>query len=214
MSRAEHAAAFLAAVDLSRELATTPQVAAAWDRESSCSGMTVGGLTHHLLQQADLVADGLRAEPKAQEPITLAEHYERAAWVRAAPEDEVNVGIREGGNEQARSGRDAVLARARATIDALPALLAAPRDPDTIHLPWQGWSLTTTDFLTTRMMELVVHGDDLASSVDLDTPTHRREVIEPVLALLTGVAVRRHGQAALVRALSRPQRAPGSVSAF
>jgi uncharacterized protein YrrD len=32
--------------------------------------------------------------------------------------------------------------------------------------------------------------------------------------LLTRVAVRRHGQAALVRALSRPQRAPDSVSAF
>jgi hypothetical protein len=36
----------------------------------------------------------------------------------------------------------------------------------------------------------------------------------PVLDLLTRVAVRRHGQAALVRALSRPQRAPDSVSAF
>ena len=35
-----------------------------------------------------------------------------------------------------------------------------------------------------------------------------------MFGLLTGVAVRRHGQIALVRALSRPQRAPGSVSAF
>jgi hypothetical protein len=32
--------------------------------------------------------------------------------------------------------------------------------------------------------------------------------------LLTRIAVRRHGQAAVVRALSRPQRAPTSVSAF
>jgi hypothetical protein len=35
-----------------------------------------------------------------------------------------------------------------------------------------------------------------------------------LLGLLTAVAVERHGQTALVRALSRPQRAPASVSAF
>jgi len=34
------------------------------------------------------------------------------------------------------------------------------------------------------------------------------------MRLLTAVAVDRHGQAAVVRALSRPQRAPASVSAF
>jgi hypothetical protein len=39
-------------------------------------------------------------------------------------------------------------------------------------------------------------------------------VVRPVLALLTDVAAERHGQAALVRALSRPQRAPASISAF
>jgi hypothetical protein len=154
----------------------------------------------------------LRAQPEP--PIPLLSHYERASWVKAAPGDEVNVAIRDSGNEQAQAGRDAVLAQSRSGIDELPALLAAPRDPDTIHIPWQGWSLTTTDFLTTRMMELVVHGDDLASSVGLDTPTHSEGVIAPVLALLTGISARRHGQAALVRALARPQRAPGSVSAF
>jgi len=59
-----------------------------------------------------------------------------------------------------------------------------------------------------------VHSDDLAASVDLPTPDFPDDAIAPVLGLLTGVAVRRHGQAALVRALSRPQRAPDSVSAF
>ena len=62
--------------------------------------------------------------------------------------------------------------------------------------------------------EMVVHGDDLASSVGLPTPEYPEAAIEPVLALLTGVAARRHGQTAVVRALSRPQRAPASISAF
>ena len=83
-----------------------------------------------------------------------------------------------------------------------------------MHLPWQGWSLTTHDFAVTRLMEMVVHADDLAASVGVHTPEFPDDVVAPVLGLLSGVAVRRHGQAAVVRALSRPQRAPGSVSAF
>jgi len=48
----------------------------------------------------------------------------------------------------------------------------------------------------------------------VDTPAFPEEVVAPVLGLLSGVAARRHGQVAVVRALSRPQRASGPVSAF
>ena len=207
-------AAFLAAVDLSLDLAARPEVRGAWERESACAGMTVGGLTHHLLKQAGNTVRGLRATPDGAPPIALLEHYARAAWVEAGPEDEANVSIRDGENDGAQVGPDVVLELAAEWADDLPALLEAPRDPDTIFIPWQGWSLTTEDFLTTRMMELVVHGDDLAASVGLDTPTYPGGVLTPVLGLLTGVAVRRHGQTAVVRGLSRPQRAPASISAF
>ena len=218
MSRSEHVAAFLSAVDLTVDLAARPEVRAAWDAESACAGMTVGGLTHHLLRQAGNTVLGLQADP-AQTPagtpvIALQEHYARAAWVEAGPDDEANVSIREGDNEAAGVGPDVVLELGREWAAELPALLAAPRSPDTFFIRWQGWSLTTEDFLTTRMMEMVVHGDDLAASVGVDTPTYPDEVVRPVLDLLTGVAVRRHGQTAVVRGLSRPQRAPGSISAF
>jgi hypothetical protein len=215
MTSERHAAAFLSAVDASLALASAPEVATAWGSESSCAGMTVGGLAHHLLGQAVHTVRGLRADPSGSPaPIALLEHYDRASWVRATPDDEANVSIREGDNEQALAGPEQVLARAREHIAELPGLLAAPREPDTVFIPWQGWSLTTEDFLTTRMMEMVVHGDDLASSVGLPTPVHADDVVTPVLALLAGVAARRHGQVAVVRALSRPQRATGSVSAF
>jgi hypothetical protein len=64
------------------------------------------------------------------------------------------------------------------------------------------------------MMEIVVHSDDLAVSIGADTPEFPDDVVSPVLALLTGVAVGRHGATAVVRALTRPQRAPDSISAF
>lgn len=206
---------FLAAARVAADLATRPEVAARWADESACAGMTVGGLAHHLFRQATVTVRLLAAPPVADdELVSLLGHYERAAWVTAGPDAEVNVGVREGSNADAAGGPDELHALVGATLAELPAALAAPRDPETVHIPWQGWSLTTHDYVVTRLMEMVVHSDDLAASIGVPTPEFPEDVVTPVLALLSAVAVRRHGQAAVVRALSRPQRAPDQVSAF
>lgn len=210
MDRSSYVVAARTALDL----ASAPKIRAAWDAESACAGMSVGGLTHHLLQQVVNSVRLLEAAPVDEQPIALLEHYARAAWVRAGHDDDVNVTIREESDAEAANGSDHVLAVAKNALERLPALLSAPRAPDLVRIPWQGWSLATDDFLVTRAMELMVHADDLAASVDLPTPEFPEDVAAAVLALLSGVAVRRHGQAAVVRALSRPQRAPDSVSAF
>ena len=81
-------------------------------------------------------------------------------------------------------------------------------------VPWQGWSLRRDDLLTTRMMEIAVHSDDLAASAGVTAPPLPGDVLEPVLALLNRLAVRRHGQSAVITALTRAERAPGSIAAF
>jgi hypothetical protein len=45
-------------------------------------------------------------------------------------------------------------------------------------------------------------------------PATADDVLGPVLGLLTRLAVRRHGQSAVVAALSRAERAPGAINAF
>ena len=205
---------FVTACRTAFELASAPEVAKAWDSESACAGMTVGGLTHHLLRQAWHVVNLMGQPPRSEAPIPLLDHYAQAAWVTADLEDEANASIREGGNAGAVVGHQAVLADIAPVLDQLPDLLRVPRDPDTIYIPWQGWALTTDDFLVTRSMELIVHSDDLAASVGLPTPEFPDTIAAHVVDLLGGVAMRRHGQTAVVRTLSRPQRAPGSVSAF
>lgn len=205
---------FVTACHTTLALAARPEVAAAWDAESACEGMTVGGLTHHLLGQIRHVAGFLAEPPSVDEPIPLLDHYAQAAWVGADQDDEANTSIRDNGNAAAEAGPDAVLTEVQALVGRLPGLLSVPREPDTAYIPWQGWALTTDDFLVTRSMELVVHSDDLAASVGLPTPDFPDDVVDHVTHLLTGVALRRHGQTAVVRALSRPQRAPVSVSAF
>jgi hypothetical protein len=206
------ASTFLTASRIAADLALRPEVAARWTEESACAGMSVGGLAHHLVSQVTNTVRLLEAEPHEEPPIPLLEHYARAAWVTADLDDDVNVGIREGADEDAAGGPDALAPMVDDALAALPDLLARP--VDAVWIPWQGWSLSTQDYLTTREMEMVVHSDDLAASVDVPTPEFPEDVLAPVFVLLTGVAARRHGQVAVVRALSRPQRAPNSVSAF
>jgi hypothetical protein len=59
-----------------------------------------------------------------------------------------------------------------------------------------------------------VHSDDLAASVGVATPELPSEVIDPVVEMLARLAVQRHGATAVVRALSRAERAPATISAF
>jgi Mycothiol maleylpyruvate isomerase N-terminal domain len=205
---------FPAAARVVADLVQRAEVGEGWRAESACVGMTVGGLANHLGDQVVLAVRVLEAGRSEQEPITLAEHYHRAAWVRTDLDSEANVAIREGGESSARDGQGALVERVESHLARLPSAIASVRPADPVLLPWQGWSLTASDLLTTRMMEMVVHSDDLTASLGMDTPEFPDRVVTPVLALLTQLSVRRHGQAAVVRALSRPQRAPASISAF
>ena len=209
---------FIAAAEVAARLVTAPEVAARWADESACAGMTVGGLAHHLAGQAENVVLLLEPAPRAEVPITVAEHYRRADWVTAGLEDEPNTSVRDEANDEASGGPEQLAADVERVLGALPSALApslaGQRTPDTVFVTWQGWSLTTEDFLVTRLMEIMVHSDDLAASVGLPTPEFSGPVVSAVIGLLSGVAVERHGQTAVLRALSRPQRAPGSVSAF
>jgi hypothetical protein len=83
-----------------------------------------------------------------------------------------------------------------------------------VFLPWTGWALSLNDFLITRTMELTVHMYDPAVSVGLATPELPDAVFEPVFMLLARLAVRRHGQAAMLRALARAERAPTAINAI
>lgn len=205
---------FLAAARIAGDLCRHPEVARRWSDESACAGMSVGGLAFHLAAQVTNTVRLVSAPPTDMEPIPLLEHYARAAWVHSDLDAEVNVGIRDGSDAEAEAGPDGLAALLDEQLGRLPGVLEASAHDAPVFIPWQGWALSLHDWLVTREMEIVVHADDLAVSIGLETPEFPDPVVADVLALLTGVALRRHGQAAVVRALSRPQRAPASVSAF
>ncbi|MFE7358222.1 hypothetical protein ACFU8Q_35190 [Streptomyces sp. NPDC057543] len=84
-----------------------------------------------------------------------------------------------------------------------------------MFMPQTGWALRPDDFLVTRMLELgAVHMDDLAVSVGVTTQDLPDAAFDPVLVLLARLAAGRHGQAALLRALTRTERASAAINAI
>lgn len=206
---------FLAAAGAAEELLRRPEAARAWRRPSALASWSVGGLAGHLAYQVLCVPEVL-ATPVPSEPVVgLLDHYARSAWVGAAPDADVNVRIRQASEAVSADGPAALHRRLAAVLAELPATLAAADASRPVRLPfWGPWALTLDDLLATRTMELAVHGDDLAVSVDVPGPGLPPETADAVIGLLARLAVRRHGQAAVLRALSRAERAPGSIAAF
>lgn len=209
-----HREDFVDAARAAQSLLADPAVAARWAEPSACEGFTVGGLAAHLATQVLKVPDVLACEGREDVPMTLLGHYSSAAWVGADLESDINVGIRDGGEALAGEGAQALAGQVADVTAQLPALLAAQPADRVVLLPWVGWSLALDDYLTTRMMEIAVHRDDLAVSVGVEVDDLPDGVFGPVLDLLASLAARRHGQTALLRALARAERAPDRVNAL
>jgi hypothetical protein len=207
---------FLIAADSAFELLGRVEVVQQWDQPSALADMSVGAVAAHLGSQVLTVHAAVTAGHGASDevPVPLLEHYSRVPWVRSGLEDESNARIRLGAARSAATGHDALTASVQQAIRDLRRAFQAADLPPRIRMTGWDWSLSFDDFLVTRVMEIVVHSDDLAVSVGIDPPTLPEAVLGPVLALLVGVSLQRHGQAAVVRALSRRERAPDTISAF
>ncbi len=201
------------AVDQLTDLVGSAEVADAWDRESALPGLTVGGLARHLVSQSECAVEFLTTPgPPQAQVLTLVGHYGRVDWLHAPVNAPENTSIRDDFNQMGSAGLTEALEALSRSREHLGAAidLAGP----TTYVPWQDCALPTDDFLVVRLMEIVVHADDLACSVGVAAPAFSPEVVEPVLALLAALGARRHGQAAVLRTLSRHERSAGSISAF
>lgn len=195
-------------------LVGSPAVADAWTRPSALPGMTVGGVARHLVSQVETAVEFLRIQPPPPHApvVSLAELYRRTDWFAAPVDAPENTSIAADFEEMAAGGPEESAALLTAAAAALPGALAAAGP--TTYVPWQDCALATDDFLVVRAMELLVHTDDLAASVDAPAPELDPDVTEPALALLGLLAARQHGTTAAVRALARPERAAGPAGAF
>ncbi|MGH3662136.1 MAG: maleylpyruvate isomerase N-terminal domain-containing protein [Micromonosporaceae bacterium] len=206
--------AYLNAAAMAAALLRRSEVTAAWEQPSALPKMTVGALAGHLGYQIFSVAPTLDAPVSEQPPISLLEHYARATWIEAPLDDAANAGIRDRGANIGAQGPAELSKRAEAAVSELRTRFADLDDSQPVFLPEKDWALSLGDFLTTRLLELAVHMDDLAVSVGQAAPELPDSAFDPVLVLLARLAARRHGQVALLRALSRVERAQGAINAI
>lgn len=203
----------LAATDRVGELISHPHVGHDWHRESRCEGMTVGGLTRHLIQQPQRIVDVVTAPtPDPGDPVMgLTEYYRQPSWSDDL-DDAAHTANRDTANTDASTGYAAAVHDLAGVRARLADVLG--RAGGVVRPPWQSGVFATDDFLVTRLMEMVVHSDDLATSVGLPTPAFGPAIVDPVVRLLAALSVNRHGEVAIIRALTRPQRASRDITAF
>jgi hypothetical protein len=180
---------------------SSPAVAAAWDAPSILAAQTVGGLAGHLARGAVWVVGDYLDEPEPDAAM-LGSADDYFAAFKATASDSGDRAIRERGAAVAAAGPEAVVARAASALAALEIRLPA-EPPDRRTVVAGGATMRLDDYLVTRVVEQVVHLDDLARSIGCDGfPTPDANVR---LALATGAwtGLQRVGAGPMIRALFR-----------
>ena len=68
-------------------------------------------------------------------------------------------------------------------------------------------------YLATRVVELLVHADDLATSIGIDTPS-APVALDIAIPMMCEASRLVHGDWAVLRTLTRRERAPETISVF
>lgn len=205
---------YLAAATAAAELLAAPEVAAAWREPSALAKLSVQGLAGHLAAQVFFIPQALAEPVPTEQVIPIHEHFARVNWIGSDVDDQFNTFIRTSGEQAAADGPAALAARVGATVTELRTVLPAAASRPVRRETWGDWSISFDDFVTTRLLELAIHLDDLAYSVGVPTPELPAPAVEAVVDVLTRIALRRHGATGVLRALSRAERAPASISAL
>ena len=198
--------AFLDAASTARVVLAHEAVAARWDDESVLAEFSVRGLAGHLARVAFGTLRYVEAdEPRDADPIPPGDYYTRVVPQPADITDPVNVDARERGEEAAAAGHAELLAAFDRDRSRLEAILAV-EPPSRLVRVFGDLVMKLDDYLETRIVEAVVHTEDLALSLGIDPPHPPEDALDIAIGHLVGVARRKHGGAAVLRALARRER--------
>ncbi len=205
---------YLAVADVAANLLADEAVATTWDRPSALEGYAVSGLAGHLAGQINVLAKVLAGSEPDTAPIPLLDYFLQSRWINAEQDSEVHLRIRRSGADYAADGPSSLATRTAAVLRQLHVELPRQSRDRVVQFPWGPPSLRLDDLLINRMMELVVHIDDLAGSVGVATPALPTTATDTVIELLATLSARRHGPTAIIRTLTRAERAPATIAAF
>jgi hypothetical protein len=202
---------YLATARTAAALLRSPGVAHHWTESSALPEYRISGLAGHLGMAVLWVATSLDAEVTDDAPLDAVQYFARFA-PGAPPEDPRHQRIRGMSEAAAGDGPADLIERVDSTIASLATRL--PTLPPDRPVFGNRAMLRLDQWLLTRMIELAVHMDDLAVSIDVETPELPAEAADLVITTLVRIAAAHHGEVQVLRALSRRERAAVTISAF
>lgn len=209
MAPARNLSTFFQACGFAHDVMTDRAVTDRWAEPGALHGFTVGGVAGHLYGAIR------RFEKALDEPIPdpprvgeLADFYGKNRIDTPGDlEEGVHPLVREDGEKRASYGAEAVATRFADLVARLSERL--PGEPgDRLVTVWtvDDGATRLETYLTTRVIELVVHADDLAASVDLSPPGLPPEVASEAVGAFVELARARAGDIAVIRAFTRAER--------
>lgn len=189
-----------------------------WDEPSAVQDYTEGGLAAHSARAIETVERYLAgpAPPRHASVVDAAGYFADVLGDHDPHDSAFHVAVRERATTAAARGPAAVAADARDALERLRGQLPAIRGDRPLAVR-DDIATTVDEYLRTRIVELVVHVDDLLAGAagSAVAPPHLPDAAWQVAAeVLAGVAVRRVGGAATVRSLARAERHPAPVRAL
>jgi hypothetical protein len=205
--------AFLEAGQHAGTLLGSEEVRLAWADPSALEMMTVGDIGGHMFLIVRRVGKRLQSAMKAGGPAPAPGPADWT-WTRVQATADLDLPqhrqVRTDGAHVAAWGWEQVHNAYDARVQHVGGLLrhGLPAATDVA-----GQSRAFSAYLATRVVELIVHADDLACSVGLVSTPPGLALATALDALVDG-SRSLHGDLAVLRSLSRPERAPGDISVF
>jgi hypothetical protein len=200
--------AYLDAATAAVDLLGRRELGDKWNDDSVLPEFTIRGLSGHLARSVLQVEWFLDMPEPDADPVTAVQYYAELVGVDDV-DSELNTGIRDRGEETAAGGWARLYLDTSNVLDRLRTRL--PDVPAERKVLAFGRSLAIDEYLKTRLIELTVHLDDLALSLDDESFTLPESATTFAIAVLVGVARARNGDLEILRALTRRERARDDV---
>ena len=210
------AKAFREAAEAFGDIVDRPEVGQAWAQPSALEGYSVGGIVGHV--NAAIGWLGPLLDAPVQPDLGPSPRADLLAFIHGlkidpdgADRHPVHDVICDQSERAARHGWESNRDKFRGLVERLTARLEGESGDRLLDLrPTAPVVVRLGDFLPTRVVELVVHGDDQAVSTGIDTPPPP-EAAAVAIEVMVAVARAAHGNLAVVRALARRERADTAV---
>jgi uncharacterized protein (TIGR03083 family) len=199
------------AVEKIVELLDDPSIAERWEEPSALPGLSVGGLTAHLLMGAAYMHRLLDGPDGVTGPVVSVAEYTARMKMDDFDAD-LHRYIRDQNERSATHGPEPTTARLRALLSALRDRLRTESGGRLLDMrPTFPWVMSLEDRLRLMVMDLVVHLDDLAVSIGRPGCEATEAASSMAIEAMLAAARLQHGDRAVIRALARRERSTPGV---